>query len=58
MDQQVNLLKLIDKSGLKNNQPTDNLSKLKKKVEVREGEKFISIEPTKNDLIIDFETFL
>ena len=26
-----------------------------KKIEVREGEKFISIEPSNNDLIIDFE---
>jgi UDP-3-O-[3-hydroxymyristoyl] N-acetylglucosamine deacetylase len=26
-----------------------------KKIEIREGEKFISIEPTDNDLIIDFE---
>ena len=54
MDQLMNLLKLLDKWVLKNNQPTDNLSKLKK-VEIREGKKFISIEPTKNDLIIDFE---
>ena len=29
--------------------------KVLKKVELREGEKFISIEPLKNDLIIDFE---
>lgn len=29
--------------------------KVEKKVEIKEGEKFISIEPTDNDLIIDFE---
>ena len=28
---------------------------MKKKIEIREGEKFISIEPSNNDLIIDFE---
>ncbi len=28
---------------------------MKKKIEIKEGEKFISIEPSNNDLIIDFE---
>ena len=29
--------------------------KVLKKIEVKEGKKFISIEPLKNDLIVDFE---
>ena len=36
------------------NQPRKFI-KVLKKVELKEGEKFISIEPLKNDLIIDFE---
>ena len=45
----------IRQVGIKEQSAHRQFIQVKKKVEVREGEKFISIEPTKNDLIIDFE---
>ena len=45
----------IRQAGIKEQTAHRQFIQVEKKVEVREGEKFISIEPTKNDLIIDFE---
>ena len=45
----------IRQTGIKEQSAHRQFIQVEKKVEVREGEKFISIEPTKNDLIIDFE---
>ena len=39
----------------KNKSAQRQFIKVEKKVEIKEGEKFISIEPSDNDLIIDFE---
>ena len=41
--------------GVKELKHPKKIIKVLKKVEVREGSKYISIEPLKNDLIIDFE---
>ena len=41
--------------GLKEQTASRQFIEVLKKVEIREGEKFISIEPSNNDLIIDFE---
>ena len=41
--------------GIKEQNAQRQFIKVEKKVEVKEGEKFISIEPSDNDLIIDFE---
>tara|TARA_B100001057_G_scaffold302619_2_gene302823 strand:+ start:417 stop:1343 length:927 start_codon:yes stop_codon:yes gene_type:complete len=41
--------------GLKEQSELRKFIQVEKKIEVREGEKFISIEPSNNDLIIDFE---
>ena len=41
--------------GIKEQKTQRQFIKVEKKVEVKEGEKFISIEPAENDLIIDFE---
>ena len=41
--------------GIKEQNAQRKFIKVEKKVEIKEGEKFISIEPTDNDLIIDFE---
>ena len=40
---------------LKNKAAQRQFIKVEKKNEIKEGEKFISIEPSDNDLIIDFE---
>ena len=45
----------IRQAGIKEQSAHRKFIQVEKKVEVREGDKFISIEPTKNDLIIDFE---
>ncbi len=45
----------IRKVGTREQSSYRKLIKVEKKVEVREGKKFISIEPSENDLIIDFE---
>ena len=45
----------IRSAGIKEQTAPRNFIQVKKKIEVREGEKFISIEPSNNDLIIDFE---
>ena len=41
--------------GVKEQSALRQFVKVEKKIEIREGEKFISIEPSNNDLIIDFE---
>ena len=41
--------------GTKEQSTSRQFINVEKKVEVRDGEKYISIEPTNNDLIIDFE---
>ena len=41
--------------GTKEQSAQRQFIKVEKKVEIKEGEKFISIEPADNDLIIDFE---
>ena len=41
--------------GVKEQSSPRNFIEVQKKIEINEGEKFISIEPTNNDLIIDFE---
>ena len=41
--------------GIKEQNAQRQFIKVEKKVEIKEGEKFISIEPSDNDLIIDFE---
>lgn len=45
----------IRSAGVEEQSQPRKFIKVLKKVELREGEKFISIEPLKNDLIIDFE---
>ena len=41
--------------GVKEQSTLRQFIQVEKKIEIREGEKFISIEPSNNDLIIDFE---
>ena len=41
--------------GVKEQSTLRQFIKVEKKIEIKEGEKFISIEPSNNDLIIDFE---
>ena len=41
--------------GVKEQSALRKFIKVEKKIEIKEGEKFISIEPSNNDLIIDFE---
>ena len=41
--------------GIKEQKAQRQFIQVEKKVEIKEGEKFISIEPADNDLIIDFE---
>ncbi len=45
----------IRKVGVKKQNKTRKFIKVLNKVEVRDGEKYISIEPLDNDLIVDFE---
>ena len=45
----------IRAAGIKEQSAPRQFIQVEKKIEVREGEKFISIEPSQNDLIIDFE---
>ena len=45
----------IRSAGIKEQSAQRQFIQVEKKIEVREGEKFISIEPSNNDLIIDFE---
>ncbi len=42
-------------AGIKEQSALRQFINVEKKIEVREGEKYISIEPSNNDLIIDFE---
>ena len=45
----------IRSAGIKEQSAPRNFIKVEKKVVIKEGTKFISIEPSNNDLIIDFE---
>ena len=45
----------IRSAGIKEQSALRQFIQVEKKIEIREGEKFISIEPSKDDLIIDFE---
>ncbi len=45
----------IRSAGVKDQKVKKKFIKVLKKVEIKDGPKFISIEPLKNDLIIDFE---
>ena len=45
----------IRSAGVREQSAIRQFIQVEKKVEVREGEKFISIQPSDNDLIIDFE---
>ena len=45
----------IRSAGIKEQSARRKFIKVEKKIEVREGEKFISIQPSNYDLIIDFE---
>ena len=45
----------IRAAGIKEQSEPRQFIKVEKKIEIKEGDKFISIEPTTNDLIIDFE---
>ena len=45
----------IRSAGIKEQRIERQFIQVEKKVEIKEGEKFISIEPSNNDLIIDFE---
>tara|TARA_B100000579_G_scaffold435544_1_gene459092 strand:+ start:405 stop:1331 length:927 start_codon:yes stop_codon:yes gene_type:complete len=45
----------IRSAGIKEQSAPRQFIQVEKKIEIREGEKFISIEPSQNDLIIDFE---
>ena len=55
MVQQKNLLKKIMLSGLEKSEAPIKIIKINKKVIYRDNEKFISIEPSKLSLEIDFE---
>ena len=45
----------IRSAGIKEQSALRQFIQVEKKIEIRDGEKFISIEPSDNDLIIDFE---
>ncbi len=45
----------IRSAGLKEQTALRKFIQVEKKIEVREGDKFISIQPSNNDLVIDFE---
>ena len=45
----------IRSAGVKEQSALRQFVQVEKKIELRDGEKFISIEPSNNDLIIDFE---
>ena len=51
----VDFVDAIKSVGVEKQNEYRKFIKVLKKIEVKEGKKFISIEPSKNDLIIDFE---
>ena len=51
----VDFVDAIKSVGVEDQNQARKFIKVLKKVEVKDGEKFISIEPLKQDLIIDFE---
>ena len=55
MVQQKNFIELICSVGIKKSDEPIKVIKINKKIEFKEGEKFISIEPSKLSLEIDYE---
>ena len=45
----------IRRAGVREQSKTRKFIKVKRKIEVKDGEKYISIEPYENDLLVDFE---
>ena len=48
----------IRSAGVKEQSALRQFIQVEKKIEIRDGEKFISIEPSDNDLIIDLKLFI
>ena len=55
MDQQKNFIEKIISSGIKVSDAPIKIIKINKKIEYSDGNRFISIEPSKLSLDIDFE---
>ena len=51
----IDFVDAIRSAGIEEQEQPRKFIKVLKKVEIKEGQKFISIEPLKQDLIIDFE---
>ena len=51
----IEFVEAIRSAGIKEQSELREFIQVEKKIEVREGDKFISIEPSNSDLIIDFE---
>ncbi len=51
----IEFVEAIRSVGTKEQSALRKFIKVEKKIEIKDGEKFISIEPSNNDLIIDFE---
>ena len=51
----IEFVEAIRSVGVRDQMALRKFIKVEKKIEIKEGEKFISIEPSNNDLIIDFE---
>ena len=51
----IEFVEAIRTVGIRRQKELRKFIKVKKKVEILDGEKYISIEPSENDLIVDFE---
>ena len=51
----IEFVEAIRSAGIKEQFAPRKFVNVRKKVEIKDGEKYISIEPSKNDLVIDFE---
>ena len=51
----IEFVEAIRSAGIKEQKELRKYLKVLKKVEIQDGEKYISIEPLKNDLVVDFE---
>ncbi len=51
----IEFVEAIRSAGIKEQFAPRKFVNVQKKVEIKDGEKYISIEPSKNDLVIDFE---
>ena len=58
MAQSVDFVDAIREVGIEDQSKPKKFIKVLKKVEVKDGQKFISIEPLNRDLKIDFEIVL